>query len=60
MSRTALVLAAAGRLITFSGPVNPDSVTCPVVSGADAVEALARVGFARKKVRADDLPFPIQ
>jgi hypothetical protein len=54
--RPALVLAGTGtaRLITFPGPVNADPVACLVVPPGGAVKALARAGFARKKVRADD------
>jgi hypothetical protein len=60
LPRTALVLAAVGRLIVFSASVNADSVACPVVPAARAVQALAEAGLARKKVRADDLPSPTQ
>lgn len=60
LPRAALVVADAAQLIAFSGPVNPDSVGCPVLSAVGAVKALARPGFAQKKVKADDLPSRIK
>lgn len=60
LPRAALILVGAAQLITFSVPVNADPGACPVVSAVGTVKALARAGFAQKKVRADDLPSPIQ
>jgi hypothetical protein len=57
LPRAALVVADAARLISSSGPVNADCVSrgvaCPRREGSGAA------GFVQKKVRADDLSFPI-